>query len=212
MTDPTEPRFYPVSLDVNGRACLVVGGGRVATRKSRGLLDCGALVTVIAPLLAPEMEALTPSLYRVERRTYRRSDVAGFRLVLTATGQPDVDGAVHADAEANGVWINSADDPSHSSFILPALHRDGAVTVAVSTGGLSPAMASWLRTRLAGACGEGLGALAQVLGQARTRLRVEGKPVDQVDWSGLLEGPLPGLIAAGDIDRGLSLIQSATDR
>ena len=61
MTDPTGPRFYPVSLDVSGRACLVVGGGRVAARKAQGLLECGALVTVVAPSLAPEMEALAPS-------------------------------------------------------------------------------------------------------------------------------------------------------
>ena len=212
MTDPPGPRFYPVSLDVSGRACLVVGGGRVAARKAQGLIECGALVTVVAPSLAPEMEALAPLLHAVERRPYCEGDAAGFRLVLTATGQPDIDGAVHADAEANGVWVNSADDRSHSSFILPALHRDGAVTIAVSTGGLSPAMASWLRTRLAVACGDGLGALAQVLGDTRARLRAEGSSVDDVDWAGLLEGPLPGLIAAGDIDGGLSLILGATNR
>jgi hypothetical protein len=73
-------------------------------------------------------------------------------------------------------------------------------------------MASWLRTRLAVACGDGLGALAQVLGDTRARLRAEGSSVDDVDWAGLLEGPLPGLIAAGDIDGGLSLILGATNR
>lgn len=213
MTDdePTPAAFYPVALDVDGRACLVVGGGPVAARKARGLLDCGALVTVVAPSLAPEMEALTPLLHVVERRPFRPGDAAGFRLVLTATGRPDVDGAVYADAESHGVWVNSADDRSHCSFILPALYRDGAVTVAVSTGGLSPAMASWLRSRLAVACGDGLGSLARVLGEARARLRAEGKPVDAVDWAALLEGPLPALIAAGEIEQGLSVIRGATD-
>src|SRR5215469_5734482 len=169
MTDPgpAPTAFFPVSLDVTGRACLVVGGGRVAARKARTLLECGALVTVIAPALAPEMEELSGRLQAVEGRAYASGDAARFRLVVTATGLPEVDGAVHDDAEAAGVWVNSADDRAHSSFILPAVHRDGAVTVAVSTGGLSPAFASWLRDRLAEACGEDAGALAQLLGEAR---------------------------------------------
>ncbi len=155
MTDPAPARSsYPVSLDVTGRACLVVGGGRVAARKARTLLECGALVTVIAPALAPEMEALSDRLDTVERRPYATGDAARFRLVVTATGLPEVDGAVHGDAETAGVWVNSADDRAHSSFILPAVHRDGPVTVAVSTSGLSPALASWLRDRLAAECGE----------------------------------------------------------
>src|SRR6185437_5958070 len=99
-----------------------------------------------------------------------------FRLVVTATGRPEVDGAVHDDAEAAGVWLNSADDRAHSSFILPAVHRDGSVTVAVSTGGLSPAFASWLRDRLAAECGEHAGALAALIGEARERLRRAGRP------------------------------------
>src|SRR6202451_49680 len=137
MTElPTPPLLYPVSLDVSSRSCLVVGGGRVAARKARSLLDCGAAVTVIAPSLSDDMEALVPSLRTVERREYSGGDASTFRLVVTATGVPEVDGAVYADAEAAGVWTNSADDMAHSSFILPAVHRDGPVTVAVSTGGL----------------------------------------------------------------------------
>ena len=151
MTEPpAPPPFYPVSLDVSGRSCLVVGGGSVAARKARTLLDCGAAVTVIAPSLSATTwrrwsRRCTPSSGGRTARATR----ATFRLVVTATGIPEVDGAVYADAEAAGVWANSADDLAHSSFILPAVHRDGAVTVSVSTGGLSPALASWLRTRLA---------------------------------------------------------------
>src|SRR3974390_3163469 len=113
MTDPEQapPAFYPVSLDVTGRACLVVGGGTVAARKARTLLDCGALVTVIAPLLAPEMEDLADRLHTVERRAYASGDAARFRLVMTATGLPDIDGAVHADAEAGRARVNNAHTP-----------------------------------------------------------------------------------------------------
>ncbi len=210
MTEPPAPlTLYPVSLDVSGRACLVVGGGPVAARKARALVECGASVTVIAPTLSEEMEQLVPSLYALERRRYS-GDASTFRLVVTATGLPDVDGAVYAEAEGAGVWVNSADDRAHSSFILPAVHRDGAVTVSVSTGGLSPALASWLRTRLAAQCGPGLGTLAELLGEARERLRETGVPSDSVNWAEVLDGPLPALVQAGKMDEAREVIATAT--
>ena len=144
MTDEPAgpPSYYPISLDLSNRPCLVVGAGAVATRKVRGLLDSGARVTVIAPDISEEMRSLASRLEALEPRTFQPDDVAGFRLVVTATGDPAVDGAVAAEADAAGVWVNSADDPAHCSFILPAVHRDGAVTIAVSTAGLSPALAA----------------------------------------------------------------------
>ena len=211
MTElPTPPPLYPVSLDVSSRSCLVVGGGRVAARKARALLDCGAVVTVIAPSLSDDMEALVPALHGVERREYGEGDASTYRLVVTATGIPEVDGAVYADAEAAGVWTNSADDLAHCSFILPAVHRDGTVTVSVSTGGLSPALASWLRTRVASECGDGLGILAQLLGEARANLKRAGLRSDSVDWARLLDGPLLELIRAGEIDNARATVLAAT--
>jgi len=202
--------FYPVSLDVADRPCLVVGGGQVAARKARALVECGAVVTVIAPSLSGEMEALEPLLHGLERRAYRPDDVSAFRLVVTATGIPEVDGAVFADAEAAGIWVNSADDAAHCSFILPAVHRDGAVTVSVSTAGLSPALASWVRDRIADGWGEDLGTLAQLLGEARRRLRAAGSPSDSVDWTELLEGPLPALVHSGDLEGARAVVTAAT--
>jgi len=202
--------YYPVSLDVADRPCLVVGGGAVAARKARALLECGATVTVIAPSLGGEMAALAPLLHTLERRAYRAGDVAAFRLVVTATGKPEVDGAVYADAEAAGIWLNSADDTDHCSFILPAVHRDGAVTVSVSTGGLSPALASWLRDRIADEWGVDLGTLAQLLGEARGRLRAAGFPSDSVDWTDLLEGPLPALVRSGDLEGARAVVTDAS--
>ena len=196
-TDRTS--FYPVSLDVTNRPCLVVGAGPVAARKARALVECGAIVTVVAPSLGKDMEDLEPLLHALERRPYRPGDASAFRLVVTATGRPDVDGAVYGDAEAAGVWVNSADDPAHCSFILPAVHRDGAVTVSVSTGGLSPALASWLRDRIADQWDGELGTLALLLGEAHERLRAAGRPSNTVDWATLLDGPLPELVRSGDL-------------
>jgi siroheme synthase-like protein len=201
--------FYPVSLNLTGRACLVVGAGPVAARKAAGLLAAGADVTVIAPAIGAAMAALGP--LTLQRRTYERGDVAAFRLVITATGDPTVDGAVFAEAEAAGVWVNSADDPEHCSFILPSVHRDGPVTIAVSTSGRSPAQATWLRGRLAQAGGPGLGALAELLGRARAQVRARGDATDTVDWAGLLDGPLPGLVASGRMDEAEQLVRAAID-
>jgi siroheme synthase-like protein len=211
MAEPDTPTstYYPVCLDVSGRPCLVVGGGPVAARKARGLLECGARVTVIAPEVCDDMQSLAPALAALERRPYRQDDLSSYRLVVTATGLDGVDGAVHADAEAAGVWVNSADDRVHSSFILPAVHRDGAVTVAVSTGGLSPALASWLRTRLAARDLRSTGALAELLGEARQRLLDAGRSTDAVDWAALLDGPLPDLVDAGDLDNARAIVAAA---
>ena len=164
-----DPALYPVALVVAGRPCLVVGGGAVAGRKIAGLLRCGAHVTVVAPeahramaVLASDgaLEAVGDHPLDLQLRPYRPGEAARYRLVLAATGVPEVDGAVHDDAEAAGVWVNCADDSAHCSFMLPAVHRDGPVTVAVSTSGSSPALAAWLRSQIAAAVGPGIGALA----------------------------------------------------
>ena len=212
MTDPPAgpPSYYPVSLDLSQRPCLVVGAGPVAARKARGLLACGARVSVIAPDIGEEMRVLTASLADLAQRPYRPGDAAGFRLVITATGDPAVDGAVAAEADAAGVWVNSADDPTNCSFILPAVHRDGAVTVAVSTGGLSPALASWLRNQAAASVGSGLDTLARLLSEARQRLRDEGRSSESVDWAALLDGDLPALVRAGDDDNAKAILRRVT--
>jgi siroheme synthase-like protein len=201
--------FYPVSLNLTDRACLVVGAGPVAARKAGGLLAAGANVIVIAPDIGAAMAALGP--LTVLRRPYQPGDAAAFRLVVTATGDPAVDAAVFADADAAGVWVNSADDPEHCSFILPSVHRDGPVTIAVSTSGRSPAQATWLRGRLAEAGGPGLGDLADLLARARAQVRAGGASTETVDWVGLLDGPLPGLVASGRMEEAERLVQAAIE-
>jgi siroheme synthase-like protein len=211
MTEVAADRtsYYPVSLDVANRPCLVVGAGPVAARKARALVECGAAVTVVAPSLSKDMEALKPLLHALERRPYREGEASAFRLVVTATGIPEVDGSVFADAEAAGVWVNSADDPAHCSFILPAVHRDGAVTLSVSTGGLSPALASWLRDRIADQWEGRIGTLALLLGEARDRLRAAGVPSESVDWASLLEGPLLDLVQSEDLESARAVVSAA---
>lgn len=210
--------LYPVGLVVRGRRCLVVGGGRVAARKIASLLDCGAAVTVVAPEVHEALGVLAASgtiaaiegpPLDVQVRPYSPGEAAGYRLVVTATGDPEVDAAVHADAEAAGVWVNSADDPEHCSFVLPAVWRQGPVTVAVSTGATSPALATWLRSRVAEALGPDLEVLAGLLGDARQRLRAAGRSTEEVDWQALLQGPLPDLVRQGRLEEAKALLEAA---
>ncbi len=137
---------YPVTLLLGGRHCLVVGGGPVAARKARGLVAAEALVTVVAPRTVTEISG-HPDLRWLPRR-FEPADLEGKRLVITATGDPTVDSLVHEEALARGVLVNAADDPAHCEFTLPAVARSGDLSVAVSTAGRSPAVATWLRKKL----------------------------------------------------------------
>jgi siroheme synthase-like protein len=140
------PRYYMACLDLTGRPVLVVGGGRVALEKVEGLLDCGARITVVAPQVAPELETLPVELVR---RGYRADDLQGRFLVVAATSTPSVNRRVYRDAEERTLLCNVVDVPELCSFILPAVHRQDPIAVAISTGGASPALAQRLRDEVA---------------------------------------------------------------
>jgi len=135
-------RYYLAALDLEERDCLVVGGGRVATEKAEGLIDCGADVTVVAPELDDALWALP--VHVLERR-FANSDVVGRFLVIAATSDRSVNAAVSAAAGERSTPCNVADDPELCSFILPAVVRRDPIVAAVSTGGASPALAQRLR-------------------------------------------------------------------
>ena len=147
-------------LDVAGRDCLVVGGGSVGLEKARGLLDCGARVTVIAPEIVPELRALPVSL--VERR-YQSDDLDGHFLVMAATADSEVNRRVSEDAERRSLLCNVADAPDLCTFILPAVHRRDPIAIAVTTSGASPALAQRIRDEVAERYGPEYGELARRL-------------------------------------------------
>ena len=152
----------------------MVGGGRVGARRARELARSGASVTVVAPEVDPTLAELAPgdpAPARAEAgggtvecrvRPYRPGEASSYHLVVAATGVAATDRTVVADALAAGVVVSSADAAHPGNLSLPAVHRDGAVLVAVSTGGLSPALAVWLRSRIASSLGPGLAALAEL--------------------------------------------------
>jgi siroheme synthase-like protein len=177
---------------------LVVGGGRVAARKVADLVACGAQVTVVAPSV--DDAVLGHEGVAVERRPYRAGEAAAYRLVVTATGDRAVDQQVFDDAEAAGVWVNSADDPARCTFTLPAVVRRHPVVVAVATGGHSPALATWLRRRLEAELGPEVAVLAGLLDDARSRVKASGRSTEALDWQSLLDGGLLDvLVAEGEV-------------
>ncbi len=162
---------YPVNLVLTNRPCLVVGGGNVAIRKIEGLINSGAFVTVVAPEIRPEIAAMA-NVTTIER-TYETGDLSGFFLAITCTDDPAVNHQVFIDGEATGAWVNSADDPINCAFTLPAVARQGDLSLAISTAGRSPALAMWLRRRFETEFDERYARLLDVLSTVRAEARAE---------------------------------------
>jgi precorrin-2 dehydrogenase / sirohydrochlorin ferrochelatase len=191
---PVPDVLYPINLVIEGRRCVVVGGGPVATRKVEGLIAAGAAVVVVAPQICDPIRALG---VEVVPRPYRRGDLDEAWLAIVATDDPEVNRTVRADAEAARVWVNAADDPPACSFTLPAVVRQGPVMVTVSTAGHSPALASWLRGQVAAQLGPEIGLLAEWLSEAREELKSAGRSTEDVDWRPALDWDMLELIRSG---------------
>jgi siroheme synthase-like protein len=184
---------YPVALDLHDVIVLVVGAGRVAARKVEGLSAAGANVHVVAPDVGPAIESavLDGHVAKLRVRPFEPEDLEGVRLVITATGVPEVDAAVAAQARAAGIWVNAADRPDDCTFILPAIARNGPLTIAVSTDGSSPALAGRLRDRAAALLDDDVVELAGRLREERTTIKAEGGSTEDHDWRPIIDEALP---------------------
>jgi precorrin-2 dehydrogenase / sirohydrochlorin ferrochelatase len=202
---PVEDVLYPASLVVAGKRCVVVGGGSVAARKTRALVDAGADVLVIAPEVSEEIKALP---VKVAERPYRRGDLSAAWLALAATDDPIVNRQVFTDGQDVRVWVNVADDPEACSFTLPAVMRRGPVTVAVSTSGYSPALAGWIRERIAADLGPEVALLAELLSEARDALKASGRSTEDVDWRRALDSDMLDLIRTGQTAQARERLQA----
>jgi precorrin-2 dehydrogenase/sirohydrochlorin ferrochelatase len=174
-------RYYPIFLDLRGRRCTVVGGGRVAERKVQLLLRAGARVHVISPAVTPRLAMLAArKRITLTKRAYRSGDLEvrassrqdgprGARpvLVFAATDSPTAQEAVQRHAEKIGAFVNSADNARESNFIVPASFAQGDLLVAISTSGASPALARRLRRHLQLTLGREYRANLQFLQKAR---------------------------------------------
>lgn len=166
--------FYPVFVDIEGRRCLVVGGGPVATEKVEKLLEHGAVVRLVTPATTDSLAALVASGAVAEHRprAYRPEDLDGCFLVIAATNLDAINRMVWQDAEARGLLCNVVDVPPLCNFIVPSIVRRGELALAISTGGASPVVAKHIRRELEGAYGPEWAALVDLLRDVREDLKV----------------------------------------
>ncbi len=164
--------FYPVTLRLAGRLCVVVGGGPIAARKAAGLLRCGARLRVVSPEITPELEALAKAgEAEVVRRPFEASDLEGALIAIAATNDAVVNAAAAEAARARDILVNVVDDPEHCDFYAPAVCARGDLQLAVSTSGAFPALAKKLRIELEGQFGAEYAEYVALLAEFRQKLR-----------------------------------------
>ena len=165
-------KYFPISLNVKDRSVTVIGGGHVAEQRVQALLECDARVTVISPEVTSILESLSEAgKISVHLRAYESGDLTDSWVVLTASDDPKVNAAAWHESREGKIPINVADDPSKCDFIMPALVRRGDLTIAISTGGASPALAARLRRRIASIVGPEYEKLLEVLSRIRSRVK-----------------------------------------
>lgn len=160
--------YYPVELDVRNRRVLVVGGGAVAARKVRGLIDAGARVRVVSRTFVPELTG-RDDIER-ESRGYGSDCLAEAELVFVCTDDAAINTLIAANARQRGIWCNVADNAQVSDFLVPAVLRRGALTVAVGTGGAGPHLAADVRDKIAELIGPEYADLLEELAEARRQV------------------------------------------
>jgi precorrin-2 dehydrogenase/sirohydrochlorin ferrochelatase len=164
-------KYYPVLLDLDDKLCVVVGGGRVAERKVRSLLQVGALVKVISPQLTQSLSRLKERGKIIHsQRSYRSGDLHRAFLAIAATDDRRANERVFSQALRQKIPVNVVDDPAHSSFIVPSLVQKGDLLIAISTSGQSPALARALRQKLQKEIGAEYIYLLKLLGAVRKKI------------------------------------------
>ena len=208
-TQPEASSPYPVALRLGGRDCLVVGGGPVAEGKGGGLLEAGARVTIVSPVVTERLRAwIEQGRCRHVARAYRPRDVVGRSIALVATGDARVTARVHRDARRAGVLVNAADDPERCDFFLPAVLRRGRLVVAVSTGGASPTLARVVRDELERLVPESYAVLLEVVAGVRADVRRRQGAVPADRWRAAIDERLRALVAEGQLEDATALLST----
>jgi siroheme synthase-like protein len=191
--------YYPIFLEMKERRCLVIGGGVVAERKVAALVAAGARVTVIAPAFTVRLAEWSQekSIDGV-KRAYRAGDLDGYEIAFVATDDAQVNAQVYAEGKSRGVWVNAADDAAHCDFILPSVLQRGALTVAVSTGATSPALARMVREELERYISHDYAVVAELAAEVREELRARGITPDYEKWRQALSGEVRQRVARGE--------------
>ena len=163
--------YYPLFFKLSGKVCVVVGGGRVADRKVRSMLKCGARVHVICPQACKSIRALHDTRkIKLTQRAYKPADLQGATLVFAATNDVQTNLRVSQDAQERGIPVNVADSPDLCDFIVPAVIRQGPVVIAISTSGTLPMLARRLGEEIGGQLSKDYARYAVKVGRLRKLL------------------------------------------
>jgi len=172
--------LFPMFVKLKGRSCLVLGAGSVGEPKIRSLLEAGARVRVVAPTASPRVREWSDRGELIwMARAYESKDLEGVFLVIAATSSADVNHGVYRDAQARGIFCNVVDDPVYCDFYYPAVVRRGQFQIAISTAGLSPALAQRIRKQLERQFPPSYGPWLEELGRQRESLFREGGDAEQ---------------------------------
>ena len=206
--------YFPAFLNIREKKCVVVGGGKVALRKVRMLLECGAHVTVISPTLLQGLAQLAKKKsIAVICRNYKPMDLKWAVLVVAATDVKEVNRKVANEAKGRGILVNVVDDPGPSDFIVPSTIRRGDLTVAISTAGKSPALAKKIRRGLEQSLGEEYAMLVPLIEEVRSSLKQQRIPVKTEIWQEALDlGLLTRLVRAGEKKRAKDVLMRRLKR
>ena len=190
--------YYPVYLDIVGRSCVVIGAGEVAERKVATLLKAGARVTLVSPEATGELRRRTQDgQLRWLQRAYHPGDLQDAWLAIAATDDEAVNEAIAREAEERKVLLNVVDNPKLCTFIAPSIIERKDLTIAVSTGGKSPALARRVREELEQLFPPEYGALLEVAAEVRDGLRREGRRPPADLWQQALSGRVMELVRQG---------------
>lgn len=203
-------KTYPLFALIEDRSCLVVGGGPVGERKVRDLLTAGARVTLVSRELTPGLGQLAvQGRIRYVPGDFRPAHLEGMILVIGATDDQQVNALVSAAAQARGLLVNIVDQPELCTFIVPAQVRRGPLTLAVSTGGASPALARRLREELEERFGADYALYLRILKALRDRVlaRRRGQPENALLFQQLVDSPLQSALKRGDRPRALAVLE-----
>ena len=175
--------YYPAFLDVRDRLCVIIGGGQIAEGKIASLLECGAQIKMISPEVTAEVQGMADAgILRLEKREYREGDLEGVFVAIAATDDNSVNRQIAQEAAERNVLLNVVDVTHLCTFIAPSVVKKGEVTVAISTSGLSPALARKLRQELEVDPVLDYAYLAPMISEVRLELRKEGARVDPDHW------------------------------
>ena len=200
--------YYPIFSNIQGKKCVVIGAGNVALRKIKSLLECRADITVISPKPHPEISKLSEErMIRLIERDYKTSDLKDAVIAIVCTDAKKVNRKAADEARKAGALVNVADDPDRSDFIIPSFFRRGNLTLAVSTSGVSPALAKKIRAKLEKSFGVEYASLLSLIGEVRSGIKREGYIVDAETWQGILDiDLLTRLVKAGSREKAKTLL------